>query len=71
MCIVLHQFAKVNDNQPFTQVQNCPKFGKNEMSVQRVEVTLPLFLCVNTGTHSIFDNEYYTDNIVYKEVLLN
>ena len=40
---VLHQFAKLNDNHPFTQVQNCPKFGKNEMGVQRVEVILPLF----------------------------
>ena len=26
MCIVLHQFAKFNDNHPFTRVQNCPKF---------------------------------------------
>ena len=40
MCIVLHQFAELNDNHPFTQVQNCPKFGKNEMSIQRVEVIL-------------------------------
>ena len=43
MCIVLHQFAELNDNHPFTQVQNCPKFGKNEMSIQRVEV-IPLSL---------------------------
>ena len=43
MCIVLHQFAKLNDNHPFTQVQNCPKFGKNEIGVQRIEVILPLF----------------------------
>ena len=43
ICIVLHQFAKLNDNHPFTQVQNCPKFGKNEMGVQRVEVILLLF----------------------------
>ena len=26
-----------------TQVQNCPKFGKNEISVERVEVILTLF----------------------------
>ena len=50
MCIVLHKFANLNDNHPFTQVQNCPKFDKNEMDVQRVEVILSPFLCVNTGT---------------------
>ena len=47
MCIVLDQFAKLNDNRAFTQVQNCRQKRNGCSTCRSVP---PPFLCVNTGT---------------------